>query len=187
MDEAVYELIQPHAWSLNDSHNIVVNVLEHIGAATSNTEAAITVVFPECGSGYHEWRVVHALKHAGYKVGTVVLMDSHVQPAWTDAWRCIALLYDVELVVLDSYMAIEQWSRSCSSDVFVFYINGALRFGTCYCGLVNPSACQMYAVRFWGWCERVASNRIPLNFVGGSVFKLALCNTWFELATVFTQ
>jgi hypothetical protein len=95
----------------------------------------------------------------------------------------------VELVVLGSYVALEQWvmqqQQPPSQATLVIYINGMLCFAGSWCGRENPDACLEAAMRFWGWCDRFAANRVPHNYILGGVCCLTGSETWSGVARAF--
>lgn len=179
------DILSKHAYGAETSHVIVANVLR----GTSMNMSGDTLVFPECGSAYHEWAVVQALRARGHRVHTVVLMDATVpsnEECITQAWQQLAQQHGVKLVVLDSYVALEEWVMQQSSEpTLVLYINGMARFSRNWCGLEDPDACREAAMRFWDWCDRYAANRVPHNYIRESVWCLTGSKTWSGVARAF--
>jgi hypothetical protein len=192
------DVLSKQAYSPETSHAIVANVLRRTdtgtgkGTGKSMSKSGVTLVFPECGSGYHEWAVVQAMRARENRVCTVVLMDATVpsnEECIKQAWQQLAQEHEVELVVLGSYVALEQWvmqqQQPPSQPTLVIYINGMLRFSGRWCGRENPDACREAAMRFWGWCDRFAANHVPHNYILGSVWCLTGNETWSGVARAF--
>ena len=175
------------AWTPDDAHQIVSNVLKHV-----NNWAPImisTAIFPECGSGYHEWNVLLALLREGYNIRDAIFMDSHIQPLWMEEWHKLAQANRVRVKGLDSYLALEQWTKQQPSQhkALVIYINGGLKFGKSYSAKLEPHVSQKSASRFWEWCDDNATNSIAINFMGRDMLHPANCKSWAELALEFTR
>ena len=141
-----------------------------------------TIIFPECGSAFHEWEVVCTLVSGGHDIAKIVFMDSALVPEWVMTWCQLAEVLAVEIVVLYSYVALEQWAwREISSSphsVIVLYINGSIRFTPYYCGHYDVEECKASASRFGDWCHQFAINQSPINYVRHSALRLAGCTTW---------
>ena len=170
------------AWCPEAGHVIVYNVLKSIDCCMCTT-SGVTVIFPECGSGYHEWEVVHTLLGKGHRIVRIVFMDRIIKLEWTMAWRLLSQLHKVDLVILDSYVALGEWVGGLSTPlaaVIVLYINGSFTFSQC-----GPDRSKESAVRFWEWCHQFAINRSPLNFVRYGVCRMADSMTWSDLAATF--
>jgi hypothetical protein len=189
------EVLSKHAYGAETSPIIVANVLRgtsmSMSMSKSMSTSGHTLMFPECGSGYHEWAVVQALRARGHRVRTVVLMDAYVpsnEECITQAWQQLAQQHCVELVVLGSYVALEQWvmqQQPPSEPTLVLYINGMLSFSRHWCGREDPDACCEAAMRFWGWCDSFAANRVPHNYIRESVWCLTGSKTWSGVARAF--
>ena len=147
------------------------------------------VVFPECGSGYHEWNVLVSLLAAGYTINESIFMDSQIDPCNLLEWHRISVLNRVQIKVFDSYVALEHWTkqRTFTHKVFVIYINGALKFGESYCAKHGTIACLTAATRFWKWCHENAANQLTINFIGRDMRHPADCKSWAELTQMFTK
>ena len=184
----MHTILRTHAWGPEMSPLIVANVLQRVERHMCTIEG-ITLIFPECGSGYHEWEVVHALNARGHHIHTLVLMDSSVMSECAQAWHELSQTHKVDVVSLNSYVALEQWVQKMRprQTIQVIYINGMLRFSPIHCGQLNSDICMKSAIRFWDWCDQFATNRLPLNFVRESVCCLAGCKTWGDLACTFSN
>lgn len=175
------EAICTKAWCPDLNSVIVTNVLQNV----HNTRN-VTIIFPECGSAYHEWQVVCALARRGHDITKVVFMDSAICLEWTETWQQVAKEQNVEIVILKSYIALREWAQSKGHlNLLVLYINGTVRFTPYYCGQEDVEECMASASAFWEWCHQFAINRTPLNYVRHNVFQIAGCTTWKELAITF--
>ena len=114
-------VLQNSACTPNDSNHIVNNVLHYVNKCTSKVSI---IVFPECGSGYHEWNVLIALIQTGYNIITAIFMDSQIEPHSVDEWLRLSQVHHVATKVVDSYVALEHWTKQQTSPnkVFVIYI-----------------------------------------------------------------
>jgi hypothetical protein len=179
-------VLQNSACTPNDSNHIVNNVLNYVNKCTSKVSI---IVFPECGSGYHEWNVLIALIRTGYTINTAIFMDSHIEPHSVDEWLRLSQVHHVATKVVDSYVALEHWTKEQTSPnkVFVIYINGGLKFGESYCAKHGSSACLTAAAQFWKWCDQNAANQLTINFIGRDMRHPADCKSWTELANTFTK
>lgn len=180
-----------HAWFHEDGPAIVSNVLKYVGEAK---KTVLTVIFPECGCGHHEFSVARALKVAGHRISRIVFMDTKVNPIWITEWHRMADELGIEIIILNSYETLDRWAgelqRTAADEhlgVLVIYINGSLLFSPKLCGQFDPETCRLSAVRFWKWCEKTAFNKVPTNFVRTSVFNPAHSSSWLALATTFTS
>ena len=182
-------LLGTYAWCPELSNAIVSNVLHDIEPCIKAVGVeGVTIMFPECGSAFHELEVVRTLAERGHTIARVVFMDSAVASEWMVAWHQILQVRTVDIVVLDSYVALWQWAheeRYSPHSVLVVYINGAIRFTPYYCGQNDPEECAASASRFWDWCHQFAINRVPLNYVRHSALRIAGCTTWSDLAATF--
>lgn len=187
------DVLLQDAWTPGDGQAILANVMKY--NPCNSGHKGLTLVFPECGSGYHEWEIVHVMIEAGHDIVRVVLMDSTIDPRWVAAWRSLSESHGTELVVLDSYVALEKWACSLHllhealpdatrRTVRVLYVNGAIRFGEFACN-APPEAARRSAVKFWEWCDVFSINRVPFNYVGSSALRPALSETWMDMATKF--
>lgn len=169
------------SWSPSASRIITENVLNTL----LRPSTSVTLFFLECGCGYHEWNVVHALKAANYSINTIVMMDCQIDSEWRGIWLELSKFHDVELVILESYVSLAQWVQFFNEPSAVIYINGALRFSPRYCGITSTE-CQHAATLFWKWCAENVINQ-PINFVDTSILKPACANTWGDLVLTFSQ
>ena len=196
LDATAEYVLSKQAYYAETSPALVANVLRGTSASMSTSKGGVTLVFPECGSGYHEWAVVKAMRARGNHVRTVVLMDSMsfiTVPSNNEcikqAWQQLAQEHEVELVVLGSYVALEQWAmqqrQPPSQATLVLYINGMLCFSRSWCERENPDACREAAMRFWSWCDRFAANRAPHNYILCGVSCLTGSETWSGVARAF--
>lgn len=183
------DIIRTHAWCPELSSVVVSNVLHDIEPRLKAVGGeGVTILFPECGSAFHELEVVRALTDRGHTIARVVFMDSAVAPEWVVAWREIAQVQKFETVVLDSYVGLVHWAwgqNFLAHSVLVVYINGGIRFTPYYCGQRDAGECAASASRFWDWCHHFAVNRAPLNYVRHSALRIAACTTWSGLAATF--
>jgi hypothetical protein len=166
---------------------ILRNVCEHVREISTSEKSRIkTLIFPESGSGFHEWNVVRALEENGLKVDQVVFMDSWIEPCWVDVWKHHAETFGVKSFIrLDSYDALEQWCSDNSLDepesAIVLYINGSLKSHSSF-NHGRSKECMIAAASFLRRCEKIAMNRKPRNFLGCDVTSIGLRQTWTELA-----
>ena len=113
-----------------------------------------------------------ALIQAGYNINTAIFMDSHIEPHSVDEWLRLSQVHHVATKVVDSYVALEHWTKEQTSPnkVFVIYIN-----------------CLTAASQFWKWCYQNAANQLTINFIGRDMRHPADCKSWTELANTFTN
>ncbi len=177
------------AWTPDNADQIVSNVLGYVRRwVPTPTLDGTTVIFPECGSGYHEWNVILTLIQAGYTINEAIFMDTHIEPLWEEEWHRLSLVNKVKIQIFDSYPDLERWTQQHTFQlkVLVIYINGGLKFGISYCAKLGPSVSQKSAIQFWEWCAKNATNPI-VNFMGRDILHPANCKSWSELARVFTE
>jgi hypothetical protein len=178
-------VLQSRAWTTDHAHQIVSNVLEHV-SRWAPTPMVLNIIFPECGSGYHEWNVIVTLIQAGYTINEAIFMDSRIEPLWTEEWYRLALGNQVQMQIFYSYVALELWTQkqALHHKVLVIYINGGLKFGLSYCGCIThtklgPSVCLNSAIQFWEWCDKNANNPI-INFIGRDIRHPGDCKSWTD-------
>ena len=133
-----------------------------------------TCIFPECGSGYHEWHVLAMLRSLGFCFKKVVFMDALLDLEWSsvigldaDTWlKAWGQLADSHAVSLASYKDYSSLGTDANSGKFgkslVLYINGHLLCSSAS-QPAEPSQAKRDAERFWHWCSTNAINE-PLNF-----------------------
>ncbi len=108
--EDVGKELRADAWS----PGMLPALLRHIEQCVSSMPEylrATTCIFPECGSGFHEWQVVKLLQDTcRMRLSQVVLMDARLHGHWRDAWATMAACAGVQLVTLTSYMQLHDWA-----------------------------------------------------------------------------
>ena len=125
-----------------------------------------TIVFPECGSGYHEWTIVCELIKQGHHIDQVVFMDSMIgdnklpSSQWLQCWKCMATELNINILTFTSYIELAHWANNTHATVFVIYINGSFKFGPSYCGPNDCEECRLYACHFWEWCSKHCANQL---------------------------
>ena len=171
------KVLKCNAWTPDDAHQIVSNVLKYVNSCASTMRIS-NVIFPECGSGYHEWNVLSVLLQEGYPIRDAIFMDSHIEPWYVEEWHKLALVNKVKVIWLNSYLALEQWtkqqtyqSQSQANKALIIYINGGLKFGKSYSIKLEPEICQKSATRFWEWCDNNAANSITSKSNTFSLFS----------------
>ncbi len=149
----------------------VVNMVEQCSKRWS--KKVTTCIFPECGSAFHEWQVVSMLMQNGFQIREIAFMDAMLDPAWstavdltpetwTDVWKKLASLYNVNLSTFTDYRVLAQFADQTLGTSLVIYINGVLRCSAAHQPL-SPRTALMGAAVFWKWCSNHAVNE-PLNF-----------------------
>jgi hypothetical protein len=163
------DMLKRDTWSADRDFTKIISdhVVEH-----ANDEQTCCI-FPECGSGFHQWRAVEDMMERCY-VRTVLLMDSCVRSRWQKAWNSLAEQHGVEVLVASSYDELFEVARSLPAQIrkVVVYVDGAFRVRT---------QCLPAATEFWGWCDSHVANA-PVNFVNGCATRPGNCTDWGQLA-----
>jgi hypothetical protein len=184
MKNKSFNSLQKYAFTPSYSSQIVHNVLKYLSETSQKKHPASTIIFPECGSGFHEWNVLIALKETDHNIKEMIFMDSHIQDEWIPIWQELATMNNIIITILRSYIELDKWSTNTNhqNDVIIIYINGGLKFGESYC---KPE-CLESAVRFWDWCAKHAKNKNAINFIGCDMINPANCTSWSELSREFS-
>jgi hypothetical protein len=163
--------LKSSAWAPETCGDVLDSVCE---MSSSWGTHATGCIFPECGSGYHEWQIVSSLCEAGHPIQKVVLMDAYTDSDWIVHWKALAQLHSVNLTTLDSYNSLNALEKV--GKHLVLYVNGTLRFGSRF-----PLKSKEAAIDFWNWCHDGAANK-PVNFVRGKPVLPGGCSDWSLLA-----
>lgn len=178
----VHDTLYADAWFPHALPELLRNVKQFV-SSTPEHQSVTRCVFPECGSGFSEWHVVRLLKEAcDVPLTEVVLMDTHIQGRWRDAWTSMAESAGVRLSVLPSYIELCDCAVSqdaADGNTLVLYIHGCFRFSPSTCP--DPDHSRAAAIRFWKWCHTHVVNT-PVNFLYGHPQSPGTCGTWLALA-----
>jgi hypothetical protein len=184
------DVLRADAWYAHALPELLLNIQSNLLNVqynlhdVTNMQSKVKCVFPECGSGFSEWHVVQLLQEVVgcRKLSEVVMMDGYIQERWLDVWDTMAARTGVKLVVLSSYVQLQEWADMQEEYIttLVFYINGSFRFSqsTCPC---DPEQSKAAAILFWRWCHAHVLNT-PTNFLVGCPTPPCACTSWLELA-----
>jgi hypothetical protein len=163
--------LRSSAWAPESSDKVLACILDESQAWSRHVSCCI---FPECGSGFHEWQIVSSLLEEGQQIKNVIFMDAYIEKEWTVHWNALAKLHSIQLTILNSYDTLEKLEKVGQS--IVLYVNGCLRFGCDF-----PPESKEAAIAFWNWCQEGALNK-PVNFVRGERLLPGGCSDWKALA-----
>jgi hypothetical protein len=181
VNEELLLCLKADAWFPESSVEILSNIQREAEswAMEGHSIVAATCIFPECGSGFHEWKVLALLKGRGWPLQHVICMDKTIKDKWRGVWEELAKLHKVHLTVLLSYTQLKTTHKP--SRFLVIHVNAALKFTE---GPPSTVSERPAAAEFWENCSRNAVNP-PQNFIGNGVLNPAHSMSWQQLATAF--
>lgn len=180
-----YAALLEYAWYPQTSDRTVDTCVSHYAFDASVTQ----LIFPEAMSGYHECRVLDALRAAGRIPGVrhVVFQDMWYKhpylkedlgpgtpttadvEAWRATWKACVERHGMTLTECCTYVELYDHCASTNLSSGVIYINGAWNTGnTLVSRVCDPQQHKQGARSFWRWCAVHAKNK-PVNVLRGYV------------------